>query len=292
MAVKACGIVLAGGVSKRFSGDKALTLVEGRPMVRRVAEALHEAVDVVYISVRDKARGEQLLEVCKPYAEGYLVDLFDVGPLSGLLTAGIKVDAEVFLTASSDIPWITSTPLHRLLEQVEGFSAASAVWGNGVVETLVQAVQKSCVVKYVERFLNARTGLARPSDMLRSAEKLHLVHASKLTDNPLTFANVNTIEDLQTPKPRGPFKGVVTDSLVITEAAHLFAEAVDHHVDGRMYEAGYSHAYEGLAYLRHGVVHLASHSLHDAAEMFRRAGIGEAENLARLLARKLGEWMV
>jgi hypothetical protein len=148
------------------------------------------------------------------------------------------------------------------------------------------------VVKYVERFLNARTGLARPSDILRSAEKLHLVHAAKLTDNPLTFANINTIEDLQTPKPRGPFKGVVTDSLVITEAAHLFAEAVDHHVDGRMYEAGYSHAYEGLVYLRHGVVHLASHSLHDAAEMFRRAGIGEAENLARLLARKLGEWMV
>jgi len=291
MTVKSCGIVLAGGRSIRFSGDKALTPVDGKPMIRRVAEALHDGVDVVYISVKDEARGVQLLEACKPYAEGYLVDMFDEGPLSGLLTAGMKIDADIFVTASSDIPWITAEPIRGLVKHVEGFSAASVVWGNGVVETLVQAVQRSCVTGYVERFLNTRTGLARPSDLLRCAERLHLVHASKLTDNPLAFANVNTYEDLQRPKPRGPFNGFVTENLVITDAAQLFAEAVSHYVVGGVDGAGYSYAYEGMVYLRQGVVHLASHAFHDSAEMFRRAGMVGPEGFARRLARKLGEWM-
>src|SRR5215210_5399346 len=45
------GLLLASGASRRFGSDKLLAPLAGRPVIRWSAEALHEAVDAMYVVV-------------------------------------------------------------------------------------------------------------------------------------------------------------------------------------------------------------------------------------------------
>ncbi|MEM2237460.1 MAG: molybdenum cofactor guanylyltransferase [Candidatus Caldarchaeum sp.] len=291
--MKACGLILAGGVSKRFGGDKAFAIVDGEPMVKHAARTLYQAFGEAYLSVNTAERGGMLFNAARPYVSGFIVDVFDAGPLSGLLTAAHKVEAEVFVTAPTDTPYLKPSSLSSLLQQhlESDADAASVVWGNGAVETLIQAVKRTCLLNYAEKFLNFRRSFLRPSDILRSAEKLLLVHASNLTDNPLEFSNINTVEDLSNPKPRGPLQGHVKNNLLITGCSKHFSDAAEKYGSGSYYSAGLGYMEEAATYLKHGVTHLSSHAFFDAAKTFQKAGNAEASNLMEHLALLAKQWM-
>lgn len=288
-----CAIILSGGVSKRFEGDKALTPVDGQPMVRRVAAALHEAVGDVWLSVKNSERGEHLLNVCKPFAKGYIVDEYEAGPLGGLMTAARKIDADFYVTSSNDVPWLTASSIKKYVELMNSISpsALSVVWGNGAVETLVAAVKRDLVVYYTEKIFNHRQNLYRPSDILRTAEPLYLIHASNITDDPYEFSNINTFKDLENRKPRGPFSGLVKNDLLLKDPARYFQHGVEMSKTGQYHDAGFQYFDEAALYMLHGVVHLARHALNDAAHFFESAGSSEASNLARGLEQLLAVFM-
>ncbi|MEM4287895.1 MAG: molybdenum cofactor guanylyltransferase [Candidatus Caldarchaeum sp.] len=291
--MRACGLLLAGGVSKRFGGDKALAVVDGMPMVKHAAKSLYQAFGQVYLSVNTVERGESLSKAASPYVSGFVVDAFDAGPLSGLLTAAYKLDADVFVTAPTDVPYLKSSSLDCLFRHhvASDVDVASVVWGNGAVETLIQSVKRTCLLNYAEKFLNVRKNLLRPSDILRSAGKLLLVHASRLTENPVEFTNINTVEDLSNPKPRGPLQGLVNDSLMITSCSKYFSDAAEKTGKGLHYDAGLDYMKEAATYLKHGVTHLSSHAFFDAAKTFRQAGKAEASNIMEQLGLLTEEWM-
>ncbi|MEM4344083.1 MAG: NTP transferase domain-containing protein, partial [Candidatus Caldarchaeum sp.] len=115
---ESAGVVLAGGVSKRFGSDKAMALVAGEPIVRRVSRALHEAVGEVYLSVKTIERGAVLMEASRPYVSGFLVDEFQLGPVSGILTAAKQLEAETLLTVSVDVPLLKPETLKNLLNHL------------------------------------------------------------------------------------------------------------------------------------------------------------------------------
>lgn len=71
------GAIIAGGKSRRFGSDKALALVDGRPMLDHVADALAAQVDAMVICGR-AWRGW-------PVLADYPVA--DFGPLGGLCAA-------------------------------------------------------------------------------------------------------------------------------------------------------------------------------------------------------------
>ncbi|MDW7978670.1 MAG: NTP transferase domain-containing protein [Candidatus Caldarchaeum sp.] len=72
------GVLLAGGVSKRFGGDKGLALVEGEPMVRRIAKTLYEAAGQVYLSVKTAERGVERSQ-SPPTSQGFSSTSFSKG---------------------------------------------------------------------------------------------------------------------------------------------------------------------------------------------------------------------
>ncbi|MDW8359649.1 MAG: molybdenum cofactor guanylyltransferase [Candidatus Caldarchaeum sp.] len=285
------GVLLAGGVSKRFGGDKGLALVEGEPMVRRIAKTLYEAAGQVYLSVKTAERGVKLSEAANPYVSGFLVDEFQQGPLSGILTAARRLDADVLLTASLDVPMLKPETLKNLLNlhASSGADASSVVWDDGNVETLIQAISRETVVSYVENILNNRQALTRPSDTLRSANRLLLAHASKLTNNPSEFININTPEDLTNPKPRSTSKTLVKDSLMIEECSRLYKRAAQEQGRQNNYAAALDYLAEASTYLRRGVSRIACHALVDSAYMFKQGGMEEAAYQARTLASTLSK---
>ncbi len=291
--MRAIGLILAGGVSKRFGGDKPLALVAGEPMIKKVAKAMYEAVGDVYLSVNTAERGDQLFNATKPYISGYIVDEFKAGPLSGILTAANQIAADFFITVSADVPFIKSTSLKALLDSLtdSNSDAASIIWANGRVETLIQAVSRKSILNYGQKFLSLRIDFLRPSDILRSANKLLLVHASAITQDPIEFANINTVEDLTNPKPRGPLKDHVKNSILITDGAEHFAKAVSEYGNGSYFKAGASYSLEAITYLRHGVTHIASHAFYDSASVFKKAGAEQASILTTRLASQTAKWM-
>ena len=90
------GAILAGGKSRRFGSDKAVALVDGRPLLDHVAAALGAQSDALIVCGRDWAGMTGVSDRPAP----------DQGPLGGLCAALHHARAHGFdtvLTAGCDI---------------------------------------------------------------------------------------------------------------------------------------------------------------------------------------------
>ena len=104
----ALGVVLAGGLSRRFGEDKALALVDGVPMALRVAEAMRAAgLHVVLAAPDDRLACLGLPLLIEP-------DDGPRHPLRGLWAA--LGEAEEVLCAPCDLPWLPAEAILALLE--------------------------------------------------------------------------------------------------------------------------------------------------------------------------------
>jgi molybdenum cofactor guanylyltransferase len=75
--VKRLGAIIAGGKATRFGGDKAAAILDGRPLIEHVAQALRKQVDLLIVVGRDWPGIESVSDM--PSA--------GLGPLGGLNAA-------------------------------------------------------------------------------------------------------------------------------------------------------------------------------------------------------------
>ena len=108
MTTRVLGAVLAGGRSRRFGSDKAAALLDGRPLLDHVVEALAPQVDAVVVCGRRHASLPSLVDRLGP----------DLGPLGGLNAALHHAAAhgfELVLTAGCDMPGFRPNVLATLI---------------------------------------------------------------------------------------------------------------------------------------------------------------------------------
>jgi molybdopterin-guanine dinucleotide biosynthesis protein A len=167
------GAVLAGGRSSRFGSDKAAALVDGKPMLDRVIEALAPQVDAVVVCGRMGAGYEGIPD--RPAA--------DLGPLGGLNAALHHAASHGFdavLTVPCDTPLLPADLREQLGEPGQGVIVDElpviALWSAGLAESLDGFLAEGgsrSIASWVER-----TGARRVA----------------LRELP---ANVNTVADLE-----------------------------------------------------------------------------------------------
>jgi molybdopterin-guanine dinucleotide biosynthesis protein A len=108
--VRVDGIVLAGGLSRRFGSDKRLALVEGEPLVARACRRMAQAVDgTVIIATGARALalpGTRRGIVVRDEPPGR-------GPLGGLAAALARCDFGAVVSAV-DLPLVKAATLARL----------------------------------------------------------------------------------------------------------------------------------------------------------------------------------
>ena len=107
MSTGVLGAVLAGGRSRRFGSDKAAALLDGRPLLDHVVEALLPQVDAIVVCGRHHGSLPSLVDRPVP----------DLGPLGGLNAALHHAAAhgfELVLTAGCDMPGFRSNVLATL----------------------------------------------------------------------------------------------------------------------------------------------------------------------------------
>lgn len=121
--MKTVGILLAGGLSRRFGSPKAFAELAGSTFYERVYEALDAACDQVVIVSR-----EELLERFSQHLD-VIVDLPEVrgqGPLAGIYSAMMLRPAERYIVLPCDMPFIgvdETLALIKLAGEAKGIAA-------------------------------------------------------------------------------------------------------------------------------------------------------------------------
>ena len=190
LSAAVAGMVVAGGRSTRFGGEKAAALLQGRPLLAWAVERLEHSCGEVAVNARPgtetealaRAAGLQVLHDAPGDADGPLA-----GVKAGLRWAMAR-GAALLAVSPCDAPLLPDDLFARLIEAA-GSGAAIAVTEEGR--------QPLCAVWPVDalpRLDAAMAGGAHPPTW-RTLEQLGARHVR--FDPPEAFANINTRDDLQ-----------------------------------------------------------------------------------------------
>ena len=184
---KAAGVILAGGLARRMNNqDKGLIHYKGRAMVSYAVAAMAPVVDQLIINAnRNSERYRQFgLPVVADQTES-----FD-GPLAGVLTAMLHVDAEVLLVMPCDSPLVSTEHLRKLLEARSEKDADVAVAFDGERLHPVFLAIKTALQDSLQAYL------ARGERKIdRWLEQQKMVKAD-FSSSPEIFININTMTEL------------------------------------------------------------------------------------------------
>lgn len=178
---RACGIILAGGKSKRFGTDKALVDIDGKPMIEIIARKLKEIFPQVLVSTNNSGAYDFLELDCVPDRET------GCGPLMGIVSCLEKSDFDLNFVTACDIPYSDARLIRRMLCLADGYDAVIPSSGEGLYEPLF-AVYRKAVIRPALDILE-RGGR-------RIVELFEHSKVSILTDEDTTLLkNINTRED-------------------------------------------------------------------------------------------------
>jgi molybdopterin-guanine dinucleotide biosynthesis protein A len=192
MAAEVTGIVLAGGASRRMGTDKRLVLVDGEPMLRRVATAVASVADELLVVVApNRPIPPFLLESldARVVTDGRP----DAGPLAGMEAGLLEAAADRVLVVAGDLPWVEPELLRSLVGGLTGADAAMAEGRRGP-EPLLAAYRRGQALAAATRLLDAGERRARAL--------LHELTIATVADPGGSSRNVNEPADLLTGRPR------------------------------------------------------------------------------------------
>jgi len=150
------GIVLAGGRSRRFGGDKLGALVDGRPLLQRSVEAVGSVCrEVLVVLAPDAPEPDLPVDLSVPLRFVRDAEPFG-GPLVGIAAALAQASQPVALVVGGDMPWLEGEVLALLVSELEasGCQLAALVSGDRA-EQLPIAVRVPAGRAAAERLVGA-----------------------------------------------------------------------------------------------------------------------------------------
>lgn len=124
--VQVTGAIIAGGTGRRMGVDKRSLLVEGIPLLHRVASVLSAVSDELLVACRRDSPPSPAL--WRPLGARLVFDrLAEAGPLAGVEAALAASEGELVLVAACDMPWLAPDVLRLLLDEALRHPEADAV---------------------------------------------------------------------------------------------------------------------------------------------------------------------
>ena len=205
------GIIVAGGLSRRFGSDKASASLRGRPLLQWVRDALTPAVDEIVVVT---AAG-QALPPMHPSVPFTVVEDREPerGPLAGLAAGFSATTAPVCFAASCDAPLLATPVVERIIEALGEHDAVLPEVG-GFRQPLAAVYRRESCLAAAEAAL--ATGGNRVIDAFAGLDVLGLAEDRLAGVDPdlRSFRNANTPEELSavaalldSPPPARPTPG-------------------------------------------------------------------------------------
>ena len=186
------GVILAGGRGSRMGGiDKGLQNFNGIPLALHTLMRLGPQVDSVMVNAnRNLSAYESFGVSVWPDAS-----LDFAGPLSGFLVGLERAETPYVLTVPCDSPRLPLDLAERLSRALSQSNADIAMAADSQGQT--QPVFCLLKLELLESLVRFTQSGGRKIDAWTDQHKTVVVPFDQPTDDPLAFANVNTLEDLQ-----------------------------------------------------------------------------------------------
>ena len=174
-------IILAGGESSRMGQDKGLMLLDGKPMIQHIIEAVESIVDDIIIIAHHNGYE----------SFGYPVyqDLIkNKGPLGGIYTGLHYSSSKKNIVLSCDVPLLTKKLIQLLIKESEGFDVTVPI-NNGEIHPLIAVYSSSCIAVFKKELEKGH---------LKVKEALEKVNLNVVDTNQVDrqiFTNINSKDD-------------------------------------------------------------------------------------------------
>ena len=129
-------IILAGGSSTRFSCDKGILELNGKPLLNYVVDAVKGLVEEVIVVTSSQDRADVYAKLVSPKVK-FVVDVCESkGPLVGAMTGFEAANGEYSALLPFDSPFVSQEVLSLLFDCCIGKAAAVPRWTNQEIEPL------------------------------------------------------------------------------------------------------------------------------------------------------------
>lgn len=201
------GLILAGGRGSRMGGvDKGLQNFNGLPLALHALMRLGPQVDSVMVNAnRNLSAYESFGAAVWPDASADFA-----GPLSGFLVGLERAETPYLLTVPCDTPRLPLDLAERLTEALTreqadiAMAAAPEQDANGVTQIRTQPVFCLLKIELSESLVKFTHAGGRKIDSWTAQHKTVIVPFDAPSDDPLAFANVNTLNELQALESAAP----------------------------------------------------------------------------------------
>lgn len=177
------GIVLAGGKSSRMGTDKSLMLLQGKPIISHVIEAIKPLCDQVVISSNKSVYD---FTGCEVWPDLYLIQ----APMIGIYSCLKRSTTDLNIIVSCDVPFVETTLFTYLLQNMEGSDIIVPVHDN-YMEPLC-AIYKKKIVPALQQFIDQQN--YRLFEFVESTSHKCL-EISTSNFPPRIFMNINTLDE-------------------------------------------------------------------------------------------------
>ena len=197
MQLKASGIILAGGRSRRLGRAKALEPFQGEPMIRRVISRLSQVTGDLVFVVNDQEQASALPinpdNVSLPYKTA--VDLYpDGGSLGGIFTGLSAADSQWAFVVACDMPFLNVDLMNQMLSLRDNNDAV-VPRTDGYPEPTHALYNKTCLPRMEKRLQNNDLKIARFFDEVTMCF-IEEAEVRDIDKDLVSFFNVNTQDDL------------------------------------------------------------------------------------------------
>ncbi len=181
-------IILAGGKSKRFGSDKALSLFQGKPLIQAVFQVAENISDNIIIVTNSPEKMEFLNY---PKYEDLIPG---TGSLGGIYTGLHYSDQDLNIVLPCDMPFISTECIQFLLDKANG-NDITVPFHRHKLEPLCAIYSKRCLPFIKDQI---ETGDYQIFQFYNKVKTRQLVFSSELPfyhEN--LFTNINTKSDLE-----------------------------------------------------------------------------------------------
>ena len=184
--MQATGIILAGGKSSRMGEDKGLVLLNGKPMIQYVIEALKEVVSNIIIISNNASYNK----FCVPV---YSDLIKDKGPVGGICTGLYHSTTELNFCICCDVPMISSDFIFWLLNK-SGNASITLPMYKDKIQQMIGVYSKQVLSNFKESTEKEHLKLSQVNkDMACEIIDIEKEYANF---DELIFSNINTKNEL------------------------------------------------------------------------------------------------